>query len=183
MIDSSRGTAATRRARAFPNRPVQLVVRLAPPAVLRDMPNGTAPCDTMGAALASRSVENRDWRRRRHDRARAVIASEPTECADDGQAPVNDSQRASVYQRCRLQRGGVRAVAAVLGEPPKSCVHPSVKATLVAEHGQLGKYPPGMPAGTGPARGGRSPHIGGECWKARTQIEMAPTFLRARSGR
>jgi tripartite-type tricarboxylate transporter receptor subunit TctC len=156
-------------ARAFPDRPIKLVVASpagSPPDVMARLLS-----DKMAAALGKPViVENRPGAGGTIG-ARSVAAAEP-----DGYTLLMGSTSTlliapSTYKNAGYNAGTFAPVARVADSIEVLAVHPSVSAKSVAELISLAKSRPGA-LNYASAGNGTLPHIEGELLKARAQIEM-----------
>jgi tripartite-type tricarboxylate transporter receptor subunit TctC len=158
-------------ARAFPDRPVKLVVS-SPPGGPPDI-MARLLSDKIAAALGQPViVENRPGGGGGTVAGKSVLAAEP-----DGHTLFMGSTSSVLIGPLIHKSAGYSAatfapVAGVSESTEILAVHPSVPANSVAELISLAKSKPGM-LSYGSAGVGSLPHLEGELLKARAQIEMS----------
>jgi len=157
-------------AQAFPDRPVKLVVSSpagGPPDIIARLLS-----DQMAAALGQPVVvENRPGGAGGTIGAKSVIAAEP-----DGHTLLMGSTSSLliaplIYKNAGYGSGTFAPVAGLSESAEVLAVHPSVKASSVAELIALAKSEPGALT-YGSAGIGTLPHIEGELLKARAGIDI-----------
>jgi len=158
-------------AQAFPDRPVKLIVSSpagGPPDIMARLLS-----DRMAAALGQPViVENRPGGAGGTVGAKSVIAAEP-----DGHTLLMGSTSSLLIAPLIYKHAGYTAetfapVAGLSESAEILAVHPSVKATSVAELIQLAKSEPGL-LRYGSAGIGTLPHLEGELLKARAGIDIS----------
>src|SRR5882672_6446159 len=161
----------SKRAQAFPDRPVKLVVPTpagGPPDIMARLLS-----ERMGAALGQPViVENRPGGAGGTIGAKSVAGAEP-----DGYTLLMGSTSAVIIAPLVHKSAGFTAatfapVAGISETTEVLALHPSVEAKSVAELIKLAKSQPGM-LRFGSAGTGGLPHLEGELLKMRAQIDMS----------
>jgi tripartite-type tricarboxylate transporter receptor subunit TctC len=158
-------------ARAYPDRPIKLIVTSpagGPPDIIARLIS-----DRMAAGLGQPVVvENRTGGAGGTIGAKSIVAAEP-----DGYTLMMGSTSSLLIAPLIYKTAGYTAetfapVAGVSETTEVLTVHPSVKATSVAELVKLAKAEPGA-LRYGSAGVGTLPHLEGELLKARAQIDIS----------
>jgi tripartite-type tricarboxylate transporter receptor subunit TctC len=158
-------------ARAYPDRPIKLIVTSpagGPPDIIARLIS-----DRMAAGLGQPVVvENRTGGAGGTIGAKSILAAEP-----DGYTLMMGSTSSLLIAPLIYKNAGYTAetfapVAGVSETTEVLTVHPSVKATSVAELIKLAKSEPGA-LRYGSAGVGTLPHLEGELLKARAQIDIS----------
>src|SRR5262249_5765850 len=157
-------------AQAFPDRPIKLIVSSpagGPPDIMARLLS-----DRMAAALGQPVViENRTGGAGGTIRAKSIVTPEP-----DRHTLLIGSTRSLliaplIYKNAGYSSATFAPVAGLSETTEVLAVHPSVRATSVAELISLAKSQPGALT-FGSAGIGTLPHLEGELLKARAQIDM-----------
>ena len=158
-------------AQAFPDRPIRLVVTSpagGPPDIMARLLS-----DKLGAALGQPVVvENRSGGAGGTIGAKSVVTAEP-----DGHTLLMGTTSSLLIAPLIYKNAGYRAdtfapIAGLSETTEILAVHPSVKASSVAELVKLAKSQPGT-LRYGSAGIGTLPHLEGELLKERAQIEIS----------